>query len=548
MTDITWEVAKIVEPVQQAPPTTATAGVTWFGPRPEIHERDIAAEAWHLKLDKPAEVRLRLQRRAPENLRHHAQRALSRFIVLVAADMTAFAVLRAAIRSIREGGVPGNPLGDAFSAALPGGYLNGWQFAIALFLGLLVTGSYGTGDRRRDAARLLAACALATALPLWTAVWTRGLGPVLVHYLVTVLAVWAGVVAERLTIDRVVARLKPPAPAGMDTLFIGPAAECARVAASAAFAADGEFRTIGFVDVQDPPARGALGHVGEFALLLAASGAQAVVICGYLPDLQFQEVVDTALAAGCQLMSVPRAVEMAGVHPALEWHQGQPVMQLIAPSLHGQQLLLKRVVDLVGASLALIVTAPVMAILAVAIKLDSPGPVFFGQERIGSGGRRFRVVKFRTMYDGVSDAAHRELVTKMLSGEDGRAAQVGPAGEPVFKLTNDERITRVGRWLRRTSLDELPQLFNVLRGEMSLVGPRPPLAYEFDQYEHWQFHRLQVRPGITGLWQVSGRNRLTYRQMCELDLVYIRAWSLWLDLQIMVKTIPVVLSNSGRAA
>ena len=118
----------------------------------------------------------------------------------------------------------------------------------------------------------------------------------------------------------------------------------------------------------------------------------------------------------------------------------------------------------------------------------------------------------------------------------------------VVKLTNDERITRVGRWLRRTSLDELPQLFNVLRGEMSLVGPRPPLAYEFDQYEHWQFHRLQVRPGITGLWQVSGRNRLTYRQMCELDLVYIRAWSLWLDLQIMVKTIPVVLSNSGRAA
>ncbi len=176
-----------MEPVQQTPPITATAGVTWFGPRPGIRERDIAAEAWHLKLDKPAEVRLRLQRRAPENLRHHAQRAVTRFIVLVAADMTAFAVLRAAIRSIREGGVPGNPLGDALSAALPGGYLNGWQFAIALFLGLLVTGSYGTGDRRRDAARLLAACALATALPLWTAVWTRGLGPVLVHYLVTVL-------------------------------------------------------------------------------------------------------------------------------------------------------------------------------------------------------------------------------------------------------------------------------------------------------------------------------------------------------------------------
>ncbi len=136
----------------------------------------------------------------------------------------------------------------------------------------------------------------------------------------------------------------------------------------------------------------------------------------------------------------------------------------------------------------------------------------------------------------------------MLQDEDGQAAQVGQDGDQVYKLVNDERVTRVGRFLRRASLDELPQLFNVLLGEMSLVGPRPPLAYEFDQYEHWQFHRLQVRPGITGLWQVSGRNRLTYRQMCELDLVYIRAWSLWLDLRILLKTIPVVLSNSGGAA
>jgi lipopolysaccharide/colanic/teichoic acid biosynthesis glycosyltransferase len=172
----------------------------------------------------------------------------------------------------------------------------------------------------------------------------------------------------------------------------------------------------------------------------------------------------------------------------------------------------------------------------------------FGQERVGAGGRRFRVLKFRTMYDGVSDAAHRELVTKMLNGDDGHAAQIGPDGKPVFKLVNDDRITPVGRWLRRKSLDELPQLFNVLRGEMSLVGPRPPLPYEFEQYEHWQVHRLQVRPGITGLWQVSGRNRLSYRQMCELDLDYVRNWSLWLDLRILLKTMPVVLSNSGHAA
>lgn len=508
---------------------------------------DIERAVSHLRLEKAAEVPLRLQRRASINLRHHVQRALTRFAVLVTCDLMVFALMREAIRWARDGADPSNTLGELARSALPGGYLNGWQFAVALFIGLLVTGSYGTGDRRRDVGRLFAACALAAALPLWTAAWARGLEPVLVHYSVTVVAVWAAIVAERLTVDRIVARVRPK-PASAETLFVGPAEECVRVATSPAFAKDGEFRPIGFVDARDPPARGALGHIGEFALLLAASGAEAVVICGYLSEAQFQVVVEAALAGGCQLMSVSRAVETTGIHPSLVWRQGQPVVQLLAPSLQGQQLLLKRVLDVLGASLLLILTAPLMALVALAIKLDSPGRVLFGQERVGSGGRRFRVMKFRTMYDGVPDTAHREFVTKMLQGGDGRGAHVRPEGEQVFKLVNDQRVTRVGRWLRRASLDELPQLLNVVRGEMSLVGPRPPLPYELEQYEHWQLHRLQMQPGITGLWQVSGRNRLTYRQMCEMDLAYIRDWSLWLDLWILFKTVPVVLLNSGRAA
>jgi lipopolysaccharide/colanic/teichoic acid biosynthesis glycosyltransferase len=152
------------------------------------------------------------------------------------------------------------------------------------------------------------------------------------------------------------------------------------------------------------------------------------------------------------------------------------------------------------------------------------------------------------MANGASDAAHRDLVTRMLAGDEATTAQGGSGGRRIYKLLQDERVTRVGRLLRRTSLDELPQLFNVLRGAMSLVGPRPPLPYEIEAYAYWQFDRLQVRPGITGLWQVSGRNLLTYRRMCELDIEYVRRWSLWLDLQILLKTIPVVLFNSGRAA
>jgi lipopolysaccharide/colanic/teichoic acid biosynthesis glycosyltransferase len=136
----------------------------------------------------------------------------------------------------------------------------------------------------------------------------------------------------------------------------------------------------------------------------------------------------------------------------------------------------------------------------------------------------------------------------MLVGEEIETGHTNKAGQQVYKLVNDTRVTRIGHFLRRASIDELPQLFNVLSGEMSLVGPRPPLPYEFEAYDHWQYDRLRVRPGITGLWQVSGRNLLTYRQMCELDVQYVRNWSLFLDFKILLKTIPVVLFNSGKAA
>jgi lipopolysaccharide/colanic/teichoic acid biosynthesis glycosyltransferase len=152
------------------------------------------------------------------------------------------------------------------------------------------------------------------------------------------------------------------------------------------------------------------------------------------------------------------------------------------------------------------------------------------------------------MWHGVSDSVHREFVTGMISGESGAAHRnCNSNGAPVHKLVHDNRVTRVGAFLRRTSLDELPQLFNVLRGDMSMVGPRPPLPYEVEEYEQWQFGRLRMVPGITGLWQVSGRSRLTYREMCELDIAYVDNWSLWLDAKLMLKTVPVVLFNTGKA-
>ena len=503
-----------------------------------------------LRPDQLAEARLQLQRRASANHRQHLRRAATRFTVLVTGDLAAFAVMRTLLQAVRGQAVLGPSVAELVRSALPAGYFNGWQFAPALVLGLLVTGSYSPGDRRRDPRRLFAACALATALPLWTALWSRGFGPVALHYSIAVVLAWAGVLAERLTVDRILALVYHPIRDAADTLFVGAADACARVAAGPAFGATSGFRAVGFVDVNSPPAPGALGDLGDFAALLATCRAQVVVVCGSLTDAQFQDVADVAPAAGCQLLSVSRLVETAGLQPSLVWLHGQALIQLSEPSLKGRQLLLKRLVDLIGGVVGLLLALPVMLLVAIAIELDSGGPVVFGQERIGTGGRRFRVLKFRTMYKGAPDTAHRELVTKMhkmLQGDEAGAAQLGSDGKLAFKLPNDARITRVGRWLRRHSLDELPQLINVLRGEMSLVGPRPPLAYEVEQYEQWQFHRLQARPGMTGLWQVSGRNRLSYRQMCELDLEYVRQWSLWLDLKILLKTIPVVFSNSSSA-
>ena len=499
-------------------------------------------------LDAPTTIRLGLQRRAAANLRNHVLRAMRRFTVLLVADLASFYLMRELVRAVRDLAVFGAGLAAPLQSALPRGILNGWQYAAALFVALFVTGNYGRGDQRRDAQRLFIACALATALPLWMTIWTRGLEPVLVQYAFTTLLVWVGLVAERRAIDRIVARFLPVYRNAPATLFVGPAEACRQAIASPGFATGGECRPVGFADVHLPPAADALGHAADFRTLLQRTGAEVVVVAGYLPDDRFRDVVDASLEAEAQLLSIPRSIAIAGVQPTLQWRRDQPLIELTAPGLKGWQLALKRGVDLIGAAVGLTLTAPLMLLVAIAVKLDSPGPVLFRQERIGTGGRRFRVWKFRTMRDGVSDAAHRELISRMLNGRESEAADRSHGGKPVYKLVNDERVTAFGRFLRRTSLDELPQLFNVLRGEMSLVGPRPPLPYEFQAYDHWQFDRLRVKPGITGLWQVSGRNQLTYRQMCELDVEYVRRWSLWLDFLILLRTIPVVVFNSGKAA
>lgn len=201
----------------------------------------------------------------------------------------------------------------------------------------------------------------------------------------------------------------------------------------------------------------------------------------------------------------------------------------------------KRAMDIFGAITALTLFAPVMGAAALYIKMTSPGPVFFRQERLGYFGRKFTMYKFRTMRTDGDAATHRDHVVSLIAEDNGAPGHSG--GRPMAKLANDARIIRGGHILRKAHIDELPQLFNVLRGEMSLVGPRPPIAYEVQAYAQWHTARLDALPGMTGLWQVSGKNQTTFREMVRFDIRYARDRSLWLDLRILFRTCLVIVNQ-----
>ena len=230
---------------------------------------------------------------------------------------------------------------------------------------------------------------------------------------------------------------------------------------------------------------------------------------------------------------------------------GPPTNSALYPDLvsrdKGQRsvLFVKRTVDFVGSSVMLILLAPLFLVIALAIKLSSRGPVFYRQQRVGRYGQTFTFLKFRSMFVNNDSNVHKDYVTRLIASKAGETAPK-ETGESIYKLTNDKRITRVGKILRRTSLDELPQFINVLKGEMSLVGPRPPIPYELAAYQTWHRHRLlAVKPGITGLWQVMGRSSVRFDEMVRLDLRYASTWTPWLDVKILLRTPGAVIRGSG---
>lgn len=271
--------------------------------------------------------------------------------------------------------------------------------------------------------------------------------------------------------------------------------------------------------------RAGAGLLGAMKALPFCAGETAMLLVK-APGEQREDGPKLRVEQG--IVSFPTA-RLAG-NWSLRWLQRKP--QLYP--------LIKRGIDVAGALILLVLLTPLALFVAVAIKLNSPGPIIFRQTRVGKGGKEFTFYKFRSMYHNSDPSIHRDYMREFINGKVPTAYSA-----TAFKLSNDGRVTRVGKWLRTTSLDELPQLLNVLRGEMSLVGPRPAISYEVTEYKDWHRRRLEAKPGLTGLWQVHGRSTLPFDEMVKLDLDYIEKRSLWLDLVIIAKTIPAVLSMRG---
>ena len=467
-----------------------------------------------------------LQERARIARRTHLVRGMTRFAVLLLADAFIVVLLRTVYGEARQLSAALQPLvGSAYPMI---------ELVLAVFLGLWLMGTYGAGDHRRDVGKVFTGGAAGIILVGWSPLWASPSVARLLALGAAASAVAIVLVFERLLVEVLVYRARARAAHAPRALLVGPSADARRALLASPFTIQSEFHVLGYVATEPRSPADALGGVGEFVEVLATLDVDTVIFAGHIEETLFHDLLTIADAAGCHAYSLARPATLTGYVPELVWLRGVPLVQLTRPGLHGQQLLIKRIIDVTVAATGLIVLAPLLVAIGLAVGLSSPGPIIFRQRRVGSGGRQFDILKFRSMVDG-ADEQRSELAAASIY-QDGR----------LFKMPGDPRVTPLGAFLRRTSFDELPQLWNVLKGEMSLVGPRPPLPSEVALYEEHHYSRFDMKPGITGPWQVNGRNRVTdFDEVIRLETAYLRRWGIWKDVAILLRTIPVVLKMEG---
>lgn len=481
----------------------------------------------------PLRIRKSVSHSRPASIRRHTGRITARIAILLAGDVAAgfvyhLVALGAAGSSVVDRFIPGS------YADLPGPAA-GIDFGIALLASLIITGSYSRHRLTNPRTRLLTASVTGALAALlywlvrgvvtgWTAVTL---------FAITAVLTWLVLLAERAITETVLRDVWPRNWGTTPAIVIGTGDALERQLESAVLTEGTDYRKVGHL--MATPASADTSFPSTLQACISDNAIQAIIVCSKLDEWHLHQIVECGTMSGCQILYPARAVKLRDVSPRIVWHRDQPFLELGAPVLKASAMAVKRITDLIVSGILLILTAPVFLLIAVAIKLDSPdGPVFFSQDRAGNAGRRFRMLKFRTMRAGSDD-------------EKPGLSHLNESGDPrMFKIRKDPRITRVGEFLRRWSLDELPQLINVLTGSMSLVGPRPFFEADFESYEDHHFRRLDAKPGITGLWQVSGRSDLVaFDDVVFLDRQYIEQWSFWLDVSILFRTIPAVVRGSG---
>jgi len=480
--------------------------------------------------------RTALRERRPHAVRRHTGRVATRFAVLVLGDIVAILIARAvaiwlAMETVNGSlAYNGTPLVDG-----------GTRF---LLVGLLIlVAIFATGGHSRHRAlnlplRLFTAVAGAVLIT-WAGGIARGyLADLVLPMVATAGTVWLSLFFVRQFSEWILRDVWPGRRGAGVAILVGNPNQAHRYGHAIA-APGGDYSVAGYVatdasEVGDAAGADFLGTIDNLSSVIGSQDAEAVVVCADLPASRINDLIEECLHAGCQILFPARAVRVYGLRPTLVWHHDQPFFELGSPVLKARALISKRIVDVVVSTIMLILLSPLLLAIAIAIRLDSAGSPLFFQNRAGLGGKRFRMIKFRTMCEG-ADAAKQDLAHLNHSGDT-----------RLFKIRDDPRTTRLGRMLRRWSLDELPQFVNVLIGEMSLIGPRPFFESDFQDYDDHHFRRLDAKPGITGLWQVSGRSELAdFEDVIFLDRQYIEQWSFWLDISILFRTIPAVLRRTG---
>jgi exopolysaccharide biosynthesis polyprenyl glycosylphosphotransferase len=491
------------------------------GPEIQIVGRPVPDRRVPRSVDREVSVHVRpdvaLHQDKDGTARRHLTRIALRVLSLVTGDVIAAGVAAITVRESVQwlSAVPAR-------GHIP--YSSTAEFAGAVILALLLTGNYQRSDRPYSTLHLLVGSTLGVVVVCWSNFWANPtLGAV------SIAAVLAAVTTctlflARGTMAAAISSLLPERQRLVPAIVVSPARHAETV-----LDARSGYRVVGrlLLDRSDLQPQ-------ELARAIREGRAESVIVLGVLEGRAFEQLLEIGLNAGCEVMCSPPGVGISGVRPSISWHGPHVLIRVQPPSLKPTQIFAKRCVDVLVSCAALVLAAPIGLLIALAIRLGSPGPILFTQERVGLGGKRFRMLKFRTMRVGAE-------------AEKARLAHLNSSGDRRnFKIPDDPRISRVGRLLRRWSLDELPQFLNVVAGHMSLVGPRPVPEDDFVDYEEHHFRRLGAKPGITGLWQVSGRSAICdFEERVRMDTEYIDHWSLWLDFKILVLTLPAVVQRTG---